>query len=689
MKPLQRFEIVLVFLTLLGPDVLAQSLQQQNRFQPDSTLSDSTRNLAKIPRSSRLYTAYGLRSGYSPQGDTLLYSPSRTMYWDETDTLSGFVQTLGNMGKPARRLRYGLCDALFDREDGRLDPFTLQLDPYWLDIRRDLRYMDTRTPFVNVQFAQASRRLQNLEVTVSQNVTPWWNALINYKRRASDGYFQNSALDHYNIYTTQHIRSRNQRYRLLLAGVFQQLKDGINGGLDAETAFDVVEINPLSTSVNIESGNLLRSGRSFYLMQQYRFYGDSTDRLLKFNLFTEIEGGTRFRQYEDNNPTQIPLTPYPGFRTNPNQVNEAWKIESYRFRGGSGLQVRDFYQELSVAHQVQHVYVNGVPFFQTVQDIEIKGHYIRKAEGADIQWSGLQRIQAFLPATHFAQAHARIPLTMRMRRSPSDTMVWVASGLADTLNRWNPLSITGHFRGGFLPGSLSDTLYQGNTFGGQNMSDKQTMLHMRGGLAWRHPDRINKGTYRLLGNYAHLQGYYSHVNHPITYNSFLQIERNPGAWYSHTGIEASFRFRIARFYMEPSVWVQSNGYSDDLTRAYAFGKPQMHGKASIFFENQLFSKAGVFRFGVDFQYFSDFEGFRPDPGSGIFYRSGLPMTQFFVPPVYLRTDIFLSAKVKDAVIFLRMLHVNQGLQALQYYTTPYYPMWARTFSFGVNWTFFD
>lgn len=667
----------------------AQPLQQRNRFQPDSSLSDSSRNLGDISRSSRLYTAYGLRSGLSSDGDTIVYSPERTMYWDESDTLVGFVQTLGNIGKPVRRLRYGLSDALFDPEDGRMDPFTGQMDPYWLDIRRELKYMDTRTPFVNVQFAQASRRMQILEVTVSQNVTPWWNALIHYKRRASDGYFLNSALDHYNIYTTQTFRARNNRYRLMMAGVFQQLKDGINGGIDPETAFNIVEINPLTTSVQIESGALLRSGRNFYVFQQYRFFGDSTDRLLKFHVFTEIEGGTRFRQYEDRNVTNVSRAHYPTLLNNGTSINEAWKMEHYRFRGGAGLQVQDFYQEISLSHQVQHTYVNSIPFFQTVQDVQVKGNFISKGYGADIQWFGIQKIQAYLPTMYWAQIQARLPLPLKLQFPEEDSALWVSPGMADTLSCWNPLRITGHARGGFLPGSLADTLYQGNTFKGMNMSDQQSILHMRAGFEWRRPDRVASGQYRILGNYAHLQAFYSRVNHPVMYDRDLGIVRNPASWYAHTGLEFSFRVRMSRFYLEPSVWAQSNAYSDDYTYAYAFGQPQVYGKTSIYFENQLFKKAGVFRFGLDLHYFSDFIGFRPDPASGIFYPSGLPMTAYFIPPVYLRADAFISAKVKDAVIFLRMLHLNQGVQALQYYTTPYYPMWGRTFSFGVNWTFFD
>jgi hypothetical protein len=667
----------------------AQPLQQRNRFQPDSSLSDSSRNLGDISRSSRLFTAYGLRSGLSPIGDTIIYAPERTMYWDETDTLAGFVQTLGNIGKPVRRLRYGLADALYDPEDGRLDPFTGQMDPYWIDIRRELKYMDTRTPFVNVQFAQASRRMQILEVTVSQNVTPWWNALIHYKRRASDGYFLNSALDHYNIYTTQNLRSRNNKYRLMFAGTFQQLKDGINGGIDAETAFNFVEINPLTTSVQIESGALLRSGRNFYMFQQYRFFGDSTDRLLKFHVFTEADGGMRFRQYEDRSVTNISREHYPILLNNSSVINEAWKQEAYRFRGGAGLQVRDFYQEISIGHQVQHTYINSVPFFQTLQDVQFKGHFIRQGYGSDLQWSGIQRIQAYLPATHWAQFQARVPLPVKVQFQDEDSTHWVSPSLADTLAYWNPLRFTGHARGGFLPGTLADTLYQGNTFRGMDMSERQSVMHVRVGLEWRRPDRVASEKYRLLGNYVHLQGFYSRVNHPIMYDTDLGIIRNPASWYAHTGIELSFRFRMARFYLEPSVWAQTNTYSDAYTYAYAYSQPQVYGKTALYYENQLFKKAGVFRFGLDFQYFSDYLGFRPDPASGIFYPTGLPMTGYFIPAVYLRTDAFISAKVKDAVIFLRMLHLNQGLQALQYYTTPYYAMWGRTFSFGVNWTFFD
>jgi len=683
---------VLFFLLLAGVQAHAQQVGMQNQFMPDSSLRDSSRNLKEINRQVRRFSPYKTRSGLSPEGDSIYIIPVRNLLWDEADTLSGFVQSLGNTGKPVRRLRYGLPDHLFDPLHHR-DAVIQTFDIYWLEADRDLRFYDTRTPFVNVNFAQASKRLQMLELTISQNVTPSWNALLNYRRRTSDGNFNNSAFDHYNIYTTHTIHSRNRRYELYAAGLFQQLKDGINGGINATNAFDFNEINPLTTPVNIEISLLRRQGKSIYLQQQYRISGGSDSSSFRTTVFTEFEAGNRFRQYEDMQVQRTGLH-YPQILKDSFMMNEAWHTRRLKASAGIGFRYSYLYQEIRLSRDNQKVDLpigtglDNTRFIQNFTDITLPGHFIKKR--FESNWVFRYRQLNYFKNGVWSEGNIAIPLPFKKSYFNEDTVYRIRPESFDTLRHWQALRITGNIKAGDVQGNLADSLIFLNTFRGTAINKNQGIIHGRAGLEWQAPDRIRKNKYRLSGNYAHLQIFHSQVQSPIIYTEDLQIiASGSGVSYFYSGIDLSFRLRLNRFYLEPGLIFQRNGFTDIIAIDYTLDQPAFYGKTSFYYENEWFGKAGLFRIGTDLSFFSDYNGFAFDPGSGLFYPSNQAVASVFNPPMYLRADVYITAKVKDAVIFIRMLHVNQGIQALQYYTTPYYPMWGRTFSFGVNWTFFD
>lgn len=666
-----------------------------SRFRPDSTLADSSRNLEDISRLTLFFTPASLRLQGIVANDSFRSDPSRMRFWDEADTLSGFVQTLGNLGKPVRRTRYGLSDGLFDPVSLG-DEFTHQTDPYFIYDFSRLRYADTRTPFVNVNFAQASKKLQLVEVCISQNISPWWNALINYKRRLSDGTFFNSPTDHYNIYSTQSIRSRNGKYFLNFAGIFQQLQDGINGGIGVDKAGDPLEINPLNTDSEIYASVLRRSGKSLYLHQVFKIFHDSAEVKIKPNLFLEGEISSRFRQYEDKS-FQLGNSVYPNVWRDSAAMNEAWKTNIKRIKGGGGLMIGNIYQEFSGGY---NEYKNSTGYqdtFSYVQkDLLYKGNYSFMDNQGTLNWRILNRITTGFATARWGEISGIFPIPGIYQNIKSDTLL-IPGGDRIT-SEWRPLSVVGSFQLGEVNPPLMEMHYRGNTFSASGISKNQEVMHIRFGPEWRRADRLKGNSERKKGNYFRVQGFYSSVSHFVGYN-YLQerIQDTTGNFWDRAGIEATLRIRIGRFYIEPEVVYQPLGSSSDGMQVYLFEQPDLYGKSSFFYENQLFKKAGLFRFGLDVWGFSNYYGLGYEPGSGLFIPAGQTLispsgeTRFFsyMIPYYFRADVFLTAKIRSAVIFLRLLHVNQGLQYPQYYTTPYYPAWGRVFSFGVNWTFFD
>lgn len=676
--------LLLVILTS-GLNLPLSGQMPVNRFRPDSTLSDSTRNLEDITRLTLFFNPASLRQYGLRPADSFRLEPSALRFWDEADTLSGWVQTLGNMGKPVRRVRYGLTDALFTPAEAG-DPFTAQQDPYFLYDYSRLKYADTRTPFVNVNFAQASKRLQRVDVTISQNVTPWWNALIHYGRKVSDGSFFNTPTDHYSIYTTQSFRTRNGKYLLNLAAVFQQLRDGINGGISLVQA-SALEISPLNATPEISRSNFLRSGKSLYLHQVYKMYHDSTKVEFKPYVFMEAGRNGYFRQYEDRS-FQLGNSVYPAIWRDSTSMNEAWKIRQTSLLTGIGLNWKSINQEVTYSWKEYPVYTRYLDslYFQ-IRDWKYQGSWRSERQQASVNWKLLRRETTGLPAAHYGEMSWLIPIP-----------VWGTSGKGDTLlmpnqeirtENWKPLRWLGAVQGGQVNPPMMELLYRGNTFQASGNRNNQDVLHARTGIEWRNADRLVSGRERKKGNYFRVTGFYTHVSQFVGYQPNLtRIDDGAGNQWTRSGLEAAFRFRLGRLYLEPEVVWQPGATASAGMIYYALDQPEVYGRSSLYYENQLFRKAGLFRFGADISAFNAYSGMAYEPGSGLFIPSGTMFLSYRIPE-YIRADLFMTAQVRRAVIFLRLLHVNQGMWYPQYYTTPYYPAWGRVFSFGVNWTFYD
>ncbi len=672
----------------------ANPMQANNRnaFQPDSTLADSSRNLKDIQRQALFFQPASLRFQGIQASDSFKVGLDKIRFWDEADTLQGFVQSLGNLGKPVRRTRYGLTDPLFDPV-AKGDDWSGQTDPYFLFDFSQLRYADTRTPFVNVNFAQASKKLQLLEVSITQNVTPWWNALVNYKRRLSDGAFFNSGTDHYNIYTTHTIRSRNSRYYLNLAGIFQQLADGINGGIGIDKAGDL-EINPLNTNTELFRTRFLRTGKSLYFHQVYKFYQDSSQRNWKVGLFMEGERTARFRQFEDQ-AFQPGNSVYPRLIKDSLQMNEAWHTDLFYLKSGITLKVRNVYHEISTAftETKMRTIASGSPQFNK-WDTYYTGQFIYSEAQGFIRWRALHRSITFYPNALWGEVVACAPLPGLKR--PIEALKDTIPGMPSAY--WRPIRLLGHFSTGEVHPIMMEAFYYGNTFTPSLYTENQRVLLSKFGIDFRQMDKVKKKV-QLKGNYFRLQVFYSRVQNFYGYQPNLSPLSSVDRYWERGGLELGFRVRLGRLYLEPEVVYQPQRVASlsGTSLNYYRDIPELYGRASMYYENELFRHAGLFRFGFDFYGFSNYNGLSYDPGSGLFYPGGQTITtpgmnSYFFPylvPNYFRTDVFISARVSQATLFLKMLHVNQGLIFPQYYTTPYYPAWGRVFSFGVNWTFWD
>lgn len=114
-----------------------------------------------------------------------------------------------------------------------------------------------------------------------------------------------------------------------------------------------------------------------------------------------------------------------------------------------------------------------------------------------------------------------------------------------------------------------------------------------------------------------------------------------------------------------------------------FRIPEIFSTGGIYYDNFWFNRYMQVRIGIDLYYRSAHFANAYDPITQQFH-----LQDGFELQSYLMADAYLSAKINDTVIFLKMNHVNQS-SGDGYFITPNYPGLQRLFDIGFKWRFFD
>jgi len=217
-----------IFLGGLLSTLPAQSLPSSG---PDSTTTDS---LKRKPKQVKIRTLKvdpnALLEGKNHR-KRLEYSLPEVLETDLLGRQPGFVNSLGQIGKPYRRTWMGVEAGLFRPEGVFFNPYTGAEDVYTVDPSQGLTFFDTRTPYVNLYYAQGKEDLSQLKVDISQNVHPLVNVGLLYYRRNSSGVYQEFETSHDNLGFTARVQSPRERYQGFLSGYFQGANDFLNGGV--------------------------------------------------------------------------------------------------------------------------------------------------------------------------------------------------------------------------------------------------------------------------------------------------------------------------------------------------------------------------------------------------------------------------------------------------------------------------
>lgn len=144
--------------------------------------------------------------------------------------LQGRATDLGNQGSAIQELIF--VPEQYGKIGIRLgfpayDRYRLQID--------SLRYYNTTNPYSVFTYQLGSKQEQVAHILHSQNITPNWNFAVQFRKTTSPGFYKIQRINHDNGSLQTHYASRNKRYELFGAVVYNKEQQDENGGIVADS----------------------------------------------------------------------------------------------------------------------------------------------------------------------------------------------------------------------------------------------------------------------------------------------------------------------------------------------------------------------------------------------------------------------------------------------------------------------
>ncbi len=678
--------------------ITRQAVTERSRQPADSTGTDTLKQ-KKVER--------GVEK-VSPQ-NFFLGLPSRVQWrsdfskfhrYDESDTLPGWVQSLGQTGKPLRRFVYGL-PGYFIPSNVFVNPLNGMEEPYMTGLQGDIPYFDTRTSWVNVRYHQGARSLSLVNGTVSRNISPFFNLTGVYRHRRSEGVYFNNSTNDYNAYLSANAHTFNRKYHLFAAGVFNQLDENLNGGTPGTEPFDS-SFRKQFMDVNLQDANYRRGHSGLSIRQLYRFYRDSADTKNKFALSASVLGDKFTHSYIDEfvNPDiqAFPAPVYPTLDDDSTSVNDqfltsgisasggfSYRIDAGKFSfllaGTGGYTSRDY--ELATRDVQEEIIHRDLT---SSLSLDLRGFQVKLHADGNLNTSSLFGDSRFLDAgLEFRGGPKTLDyLVVDEKKLKSDTVKWYDF----TIHR--PLRI----KCNILERSRNPSFFESFFLGGPAnlFVPQRNLLNQEAGLM--DAEIAISGKRKKLDEqilepmYLRIGAFISQMRRAIYFDSLMIVRQAmQGEDLDWQGLEFGFRLRWKRWTIENDSWLQTSAVnaSGGLQGQFDSYVPEIYGNAALFYEKHHSKIAEILKFGLELKYQSAYKPLFFDPANQQFYAQPF----LFSVPAYARLDACIMVRVKGVDLYLKVINAADELFLPGYYTTPYYPMLERTIMFGLDWSFFD
>lgn len=618
--------------------------------------------------------------------------------WDPIEKMNGFTASLGLTGKPLFNFQASTYSKYGSEET--TENTVLEYQSHRKQNWQSMPFLNTRTPFFDIQFTQGAGDLQQVEILASQNINPLLNVTLIYNRLSALGFYPNTRVDHYNFAFTGNFRTLKKKLFWVASLAFDQFTDQINGGSlqRGNSAANVFE-NSFGRAAlpQLTAAQYFQRYRNFWMAPFYilPFTGKG-----KFILNGKLRLEDQMHNYQDKvaYPDSAPLLrkpfPYAQIYVTQVPVDNFTRYTLLSMSGGVTY-TRSFRNksnsleaEMSYEQRLYNIASLGLIPKDLKQNIQLfKAQAFYQAPRITLSVSSLWQTSKLLAPVLQYQAKLTYQLSLK-KYEIEDTLLETKKGRVATIRKkyegkYAPWQFHMSWRQGSFNPSLQNLYWESNTFTGNAGLQNEQLLQAKIGGAFQGKPFVRRG-------FLHLQDFYqvslysAQMLSPILYNHRAEAVQLAGQNYHWTGLEVKLRQRFFVFYSEAEFTYQKNLGGENLLARYAESLPPFLGKLSIYYYNKISRRPITVKAGVDGFYFSAFRALQLEPSLRALYPQ-----QNETIKGYLRLDVYVSAQIRTAHVFFKLAHFNEGFWQAGYYTIPFYPMFGRNFCFGVRWQLFD
>lgn len=515
------------------------------------------------------------------------------------------------------------------------------------------KYYQVGSPFTELYYVTGSKKEQVLKVIHAQQVSKNLNVGISLQKVNMTGYYVHQKTNHTSFSTQLDYGSSNNRYQLLVNGIWNSNNAKENGGLTDDGLFeDTASITKNTIEVFLDSAENTRKGNDYFLKQYFALgkinntKQDSSEAAFHptSHLYHSFHYLTRSNTYAD-------YLPNPDFYT--------------AFYNDSG----------STSDQLNFLKVKNSLGWSYLPALDSDSLASPPIIGVELAYEYAEYHQATLDSfMNNAMASVKIVKENAGRFSYSllGDFFWFGPNQGDYTasirGTLQPMGSVGKIS--FLASikenspKLFHSAYASNHYNWNNQFDKINVAsaiidYSHGGIKFN----IGAGA-QLLTNFI----YYDTLAIPTQYGGSFPV----------LSFYFAKDFNLGKFQLNNRVSIQH------ITEEMPVRVPNLITYNSFYYGDWIFKKALYIQFGADIWYNTSYYADAYMPVTGDFYNQNSKAIGN-----YPYVDAFVNFKIKNARIFLKLAHLNSGLMGNRYYMVPHYPMYDRSFKFGISWIFHD
>jgi hypothetical protein len=624
--------------------------------QTDNTIAPKQPNLLKVDsstigRDKSRVDFIGLEaseSGYRRMSK-MDYSLDRVQFYLPVYRSQLINSNLGNNGTAIQDLNFKPAfNAGFNWGFSTFLPYTFEL--------KNIQFYDAQSPFTEASYTQGGKKEAFFRIRHTQNIGKSFNFGIEFQRVNSEGTYVRQSTAHSALRFNFWFRPGSERYQAFAGIVYHKGASFENGGITAsgDSIFQTnTETNRQLYPINLEKARNKVFRNGFLLRQTFDLIRPSSDSsgIRKSGAIVRLQHTVQYNfnrhSYDDENPINTyystiadPARTFVDYY-NTHLENEfaLLKLSSYPDTSKKmHWEAKAFFKQQAV-HAWMDVQLND-----TIQNLKT----LNQSAGGKFVYHLRPSLKINAQAETFVSGFnsGDISIMTALEVKPSKGLrlnVGIENISQEAVYQLQ------HFSSNFGSWDTSFQKISINRIFGEIEINKLN-LHLR----------ISN---QLIGNWVLL----AQNGRPIQIDKTLNV----------LSAQLTQQINIRKWHLQSRLLIQQVN-DESLIRL-----PLIQYQESIYREG-LISKTTPWRFGLDVIGCTDFKANAYQTQSGLFY-----LQDTFKNKGLIQANFYVSVKVRRARIFAMLEHVNAGINGMNAYVIPYYPLPDRLLKLGFNWVFFD